>query len=176
LRGVRALEPELGVAERRRPIPWGDRAAGASLGLEHRLTLVSQTPRGFVLHSDVTTSASEAYRPGAVQRLTSVLVRTARRVGEDLVFESSGEALWSAVRDRLHAVLLTLWHEGALAGKDSREAFEVVCDRSIMTQNDIDSGRVICSVSFQPAAPIERITVVLALSGATVSVTSGGLS
>jgi hypothetical protein len=174
LRGVRSLEPELGLAERRRPTPWGERSALARLGLEHRITLVSQTPRGFVLLSDVTTSASESYRAGAVQRLTSVLVRTARRVGEDLVFESSGEALWSAVRDRLQAVLLALWHEGALAGADSREAFEVVCDRSVMTQNDIDSGRVVCSVSFQPAAPIERITVVLSLGGASVSVTSGG--
>ena len=32
-----------------------------------------------------------------------------------------------------------------------------------MTQNDIDAGRVIASVSFQAALPIERITVHLAL-------------
>ena len=42
-----------------------------------------------------------------------------------------------------------------------------------MSQNDIDQGRVIVTVQFQAAMPIERITVVLGLhEGGQVSVVS----
>ena len=35
-----------------------------------------------------------------------------------------------------------------------------------MTQADIDAGRVIATVEFQPAYPVQRITVTLALAEA----------
>jgi phage tail sheath protein FI len=42
-----------------------------------------------------------------------------------------------------------------------------------MTQNDLDAGRVIVEVQFDPAAPVERITVMLALAeGGRVSLVS----
>ena len=52
---------------------------------------------------------------------------------------------------------------GALRGATPEEAFQVRCDRSTMTQNDIDNGRVIVTVIFDPAVPIGRIVVVLAI-------------
>src|SRR5262249_16003297 len=110
---------------------------------------------------------------GAVQRLTSILVRTVGRIGTDVVFEPSGEALWSSLRAQLRAVLLTLWHEGALEGATSAEAFDVRCDASTMTRADIDAGRAVCLVTFQPAVPIERITVVLGLTANSLSITTG---
>jgi len=42
----------------------------------------------------------------------------------------------------------------------------VRCDRSTMTQADLDAGRLVAKISVLPAAAIERITVVLALSSA----------
>jgi len=56
-----------------------------------------------------------------------------------------------------------LWGDGALTGAFSSDAFEVRCDRSTMTQVDLDAGRIIAQVQFTAASPIERITVVLAM-------------
>jgi len=56
--------------------------------------------------------------------------------------------------------------EGGLGGATPDEAFEVRCDRSTMSQNDLDAGRLIARITVLPVAAIERITVVLALTAA----------
>lgn len=145
--------------------------------MAERVSLLGQTPRGFALLSDVTTSLDEGYRPACVNRLVAALVRAARRAGEEVVFKSSGEALWRRMREQMHRLLTGLFQDGALRGATPAEAFQVRCDRSTMSQADLDAGRVIVSVQFQAALPIERITVVLGLhEGGQVSVlsTEGG--
>jgi Bacteriophage tail sheath protein len=91
-------------------------------------------------------------------------VRAARRVGENSVFQPNGEALWARLTDHLNALMSDLLAVGALRGRSPQEAFSVRCDRSTMTQNDLDNGRLVCEISFAPAVPIEQITVVLALN------------
>lgn len=143
--------------------------------LLERVSLFGQTARGLRLLSDVTTSLDESYRPASVNRLVSTIVRAARRLGEESVFEASGERLWLQVRQRMSDLLSGLLAEGALRGSKPAEAFEVRCDRSTMSQNDLDNGRVIAYVQFDAAAPIERITVALAMDeGGQVSLISSG--
>ena len=63
---------------------------------------------------------------------------------------------------------------GALRG-DPRTAFRVRCDRSTMSQNDLDAGRLIAWVQFDAALPIDRIDVVLELEdGGRVSLAGPG--
>ena len=139
-----------------------------------RVSLVGPTPSGLRLLSDVTTSGDASYRQAGVSRLVSTLVRAARRIGEDSTFETSGEALWTRVQDRASTVLRALWDLGALRGATPSEAFDVRCDRSTMSQQDIDQGRVIARIRFEAAAPVEAITVVLALDeGGQVSLDAG---
>jgi phage tail sheath protein FI len=108
-----------------------------------------------------------------VHRLLSSIVRAARRVGEDAVFEASNEALWSGIQNRLEQVLFGLWQSGGLRGERQSDAFSVRCDRSTMTQADLDAGRAIAVVQIAPASPIENITVVLALeAGGITSLTT----
>jgi phage tail sheath protein FI len=92
------------------------------------------------------------------------LLRLARRVGEELTFEASGEALWTRIRERFEDLLTALWQLGALKGASPAQAFDVRCGRDVMTQSDLDAGRVVCVVSFTPAAAIDRIRVHLALA------------
>jgi hypothetical protein len=134
-----------------------------------RVSLLGQTARGMEVLTDVTASETAQYRPGGIHRLISSIVRAARRVGEDAVFEASGEALWAGVRTRIEQVLLSLWNNGGLRGAKSTDAFDVRCDRSTMTQADLDAGRAVATVRVDPAAPIESITVVLALDAAGVT-------
>jgi len=131
--------------------------------LPDRISTLGRSPRGLELLSDTTPALLEAYRPAAVHRLVSLLVRGVRQMGETLVWEPSGEKLWVEIRRRIEAVLETLWEMGALNGGSSAEAYEVRCDRSTTTDNDLENGRLIVTVAFTASAPIERITVTLAM-------------
>jgi uncharacterized protein len=138
--------------------------------LIRRVSLLGPTPSGMQVLSDVTTHAGDAYRQGNINRLVSAIVRAARELGEEIAFAPSGPELWRRVRSSLEALLKRLWRAGALRGRTAREAFEVRCDRSTMTQRDLDDGRVLVDVRFEAAHAIEAIRVVLALSQGTVSV------
>jgi len=81
------------------------------------------------------------------------------------VFENNGELLWRQLRDALAGFLTGIWAQGALAGASAEEAFEVRCDRSTMTQNDLDSGRIVARITFRAAMPIVHLTVLLSLTG-----------
>jgi uncharacterized protein len=131
--------------------------------LIERISLFGPTPNGLQLLSDVTTSLSEPVRPASVHRLIGVILRAAQRLGEALVFETSGPLLWSRLADSLRGLMESLFDAGALRGRSANEAFAVRCDRTTMSQNDIDNGRVIARLEFAPALPIERISVTLTL-------------
>ena len=44
----------------------------------------------------------------------------------------------------------SMWRTGALLGTKPEEAFFVRCDRTTMTQNDLDNGRLICLIGVAP--------------------------
>ena len=132
--------------------------------LVERISLFGRSASQLALLADVAADVDEGYRQAHVNRLMSLLVREARRIGTDAVFEPSGEATWAQVRGQMEALLRALYRIGALNGNSERDAFEVRCDRTTMTQNDIDNGRLICTVSVAPAAAIEQIRVVLSFN------------
>jgi len=67
------------------------------------------------------------------------------------------------LRQRIEGMLEALWVMGALSGNSSTQAFTVRCDRSTMTEADLENGRLIVAVSFTASAPIERLTITLAM-------------
>lgn len=141
--------------------------------LKERVSLFVPTPKGLRLLSDVTTSPSASYRPASVNRLMATIIRTARGLGEEIAFESSGEQLWAKLRYQVNNLLLAFYQIGALGGNSAAEAFLVKCDRTTMSQDDIDNGRVIATIEFTPATAIEQITVILAINeGGQVSLLS----
>lgn len=148
------------------PLVWNNISAKP---LITRLSLFGFTPAGLRLLSDVTAYPGESYLPARVHRLISVLSRAARRLGEQVVFQQNGPVLWARIERALTQLLTRFWRLNALDGDTIQDAFSVRCDSSTMTQNDLDSGRLIAQVTFQAAATIELIRVTLAMetSGAT---------
>jgi hypothetical protein len=142
------------------PLVWGN---NSSKPLVERISLLGPTPGGLALLSDVTAFAGESYRPGRIHRLVAVILRTARTPGEQIVFASNGPALWARVQTSLVQLMTKLWQLNALDGDTISDAFSVRCDRSTMTQNDLDNGRLVALVSFNAASTIEVIRVTLAL-------------
>ncbi|HYP27440.1 MAG TPA: phage tail sheath C-terminal domain-containing protein [Blastocatellia bacterium] len=74
-----------------------------------------------------------------------------------VVFEPNDEALWARVRASVTNFLTTVWRNGALQGTKPDEAFFVKCDRTTMTQDDIDNGRLICLIGIAPVKPAEFV-------------------
>jgi hypothetical protein len=152
------------------PLTWG--ANSPQKPLIERLSLFGFTPSGLALLSDVTAYAGESYRPGRIHRLVAVIRRASRRLGEDVVFQSNGPLLWARVQSSLRQLMTRLWQLNALDGATASQAFSVRCDRSTMTQNDLDNGRLVAEVTFNAASTIELIRVTLALETSGTSAQS----
>jgi len=74
-----------------------------------------------------------------------------------VVFEPNDDTTWSRVRRSVESFLLRVWRDGALMGLTPDEAFFVKCDRTTMTQDDIDNGRLICYIGIAPVKPAEFV-------------------
>ena len=57
-----------------------------------------------------------------------------------------------------------VWRTGALMGTNPQEAFFVKCDRTTMTQDDIDNGGLICVIVQGPTKPAEFVIFRLTLT------------
>ncbi len=172
MRGTFRSAMNLGLVDVHELVPLLDRgtvaapppaalAQGPARSLQERVSMLGPTPGGLRLLSDVTTSPSESWRQAGVNRLLSTLLRASRRAGLDVLFEPSSERTWRALVTRIESILVRLWEVGALRGDSARESFQVRCDRTTMTQDDLDAGRLVAELVFDAAAAIERIHVVL---------------
>ena len=61
------------------------------------------------------------------------------------------------MRSTVEDFLLNLWKDGALLGDKPENAYFVRCDRTTMTQNDIDNGLMICLIVVAPVKPAEFV-------------------
>ena len=73
------------------------------------------------------------------------------------MFENNGPQLWANVRGAVSSFLYNEWRSGNLLGTKPEEAFFVRCDRSTMTQNDLDNGRLICLIGVAVLKPAEFV-------------------
>jgi phage tail sheath protein FI len=74
-----------------------------------------------------------------------------------VVFEPNDEPTWARVRRTVSNFLTNIWRDGALQGSKPEEAFFVKCDRTTMTQTDIDNGKLIMEIGIAPVKPAEFV-------------------
>jgi phage tail sheath protein FI len=74
-----------------------------------------------------------------------------------VVFEPNDEPSGNGVKRVISSFLTQVWRDGALMGRTADQAFFVKCDRTTMTQNDIDNGRLIVQVGIAPVKPAELL-------------------
>jgi uncharacterized protein len=98
-----------------------------------------------------------------VRRLLIFIEASINRGLQWVVFEPNAEPLWARVRRSITNFLTLVWRNGGLEGTKVEEAFFVKCDRTTMTQTDIDSGRLICIVGVAPVKPAEFVIVRIGL-------------
>ncbi len=104
-----------------------------------------------------TISSDPEWKYVNVRRLFIYLEHSIDKATQWAVFEPNNERLWAGLRRSVADFLFVMWRDGALLGSKPEEAFFVRCDRSTMSQNDIDNGRLICLVGVAPVRPAEFV-------------------
>ncbi|MDR7377172.1 phage tail sheath protein FI [Rhodoferax ferrireducens] len=90
-----------------------------------------------------------------IRRLLDYLQASIVRGTAWAVFEPNAEPLWARVRQLVSDFLLQTWRDGALLGSRPEEAFFVRCDRTTMTQAELDAGQLVCLVGVAVLQPAE---------------------
>jgi hypothetical protein len=94
-----------------------------------------------------------------VRRLFIFLEESIDEGTQWVVFEPNDKPLWDRVIQSVSAFLTRVWRDGALQGATPAEAFFVKCDRTTMTQDDIDNGRLIMLIGVAPVKPAEFVII-----------------
>lgn len=115
--------------------------------------------RGIRIWGARSMSSESSWKYINVRRLFIFLETSVDRGTQWSVFEPNYESTWIAIRLSISAFLRTVWHNGALAGVTQDEAFFVRCDRTTMTQDDWDNGRLIVLVGVAPVKPAEFVII-----------------
>lgn len=113
--------------------------------------------RGIRVWGARTISSDPEWKYVNIRRYFLYLEASIDRGTQWAVFEPNGERLWANVRTTVSDFLYNEWVNGALLGGSPKEAFFVRCDRSTMTQNDLDNGRLVCLVGVAPLTPAEFV-------------------
>jgi phage tail sheath protein FI len=140
--------------------PPSNEVVSLAVGLDQNITEASLTvlnaesincirafgPRDFRVWGGRTLSADPEWKYVNVRRLFIYLEASIDKGTQWAAFEPNAEPLWAKIRRTVADFLMSEWRSGSLPGSRPEEAFSVKCDRSTMTQADIDGGRLICVV------------------------------
>jgi phage tail sheath protein FI len=112
---------------------------------------------GNVVWGGRTTSIDPSWKYINVRRLFIFVEQSILQATRWAVFEINDEPLWATLRRSIGDFLTRMWMDGMLQGATKDQAFFVRCDRTTMTQADIDSGRLICVIGIAPVKPAEFV-------------------
>ena len=148
-----------------------DHAAQGVLNREGVNVLRSFEGEGIRLWGARTLSSDPEWKYINIRRYLLFLEHSIDQSTQWAVFEPNGEGLWATVRRSVEDFLDTQWRSGALVGRRPQDGYFVRCDRTTMTQDDIDHGRLVALVGVAPLKPAEFVVFRIgqATSGAAAS-------
>ena len=126
-----------------------------NLNFENVNTIRAFTGRGIMVWGARTLSKDSETKYVNVRRLLIYLEQSIKKGTAWAVFEPNNEATWAKVKATVENFLTLAWRDGMLVGAKQHEAYFVKCDRSIMTQNDIDNGKLIIQIGVAITKPAE---------------------
>lgn len=113
--------------------------------------------RGILVWGARTLSRDPLWKYINVRRLFMYLEESIEEGTQWVASEPNNEELWKRVRANISEFITRTWREGALVGTKTEDAFFVKCDRTSMTLEDIDNGRLICIIGIAPLKPAEFV-------------------
>jgi len=148
--------PILGAASLETNLTETDAATLNSAGIN---TLRIFPNRSILVWGARTISSDPDFKYVNVRRYFNYLEHSIQQGTQWAVFEPNGEQLWANIRNTISDFLYNQWKSGALMGTKPEEAFFVKCDRTTMTQSDLDNGRLVCLVGIAPIRPAEFVII-----------------
>lgn len=139
-----------------RPCPKGDQDVLNPLGI-NCIRDFRGSGRGIRVWGARTMTSDPEWKYVNVRRLFIFVERSIDEGTQWVVFEPNSEPTWARVARTITSFLVRVWRSGALMGTTQDEAFFVKCDRTTMTQDDIDNGRLICYIGIAPVKPAEFV-------------------
>uniref|UniRef100_B0T4K1 Tail sheath protein n=1 Tax=Caulobacter sp. (strain K31) TaxID=366602 RepID=B0T4K1_CAUSK len=76
-----------------------------------------------------------------------------------VVFEPNDATLWAQIRLTVTSFLHPLFQQGAFVGSTPDQAYQVICDASTTTPEDMDNGIVNILILFAPVKPAEFVVI-----------------
>jgi uncharacterized protein len=149
-----ANESILGAMGLQRDVSYGEQEVLNPAGVN---CLRLMPNRGYRVWGARTTSSDPEWKYVNIRRYFLYLEASIDRGMQWAVFEPNGERLWVNVRQTVEDFLYNEWVNGALLGSTPKEAFFVRCDRSTITQNDLDNGRLVCTIGVAAIKPAEFV-------------------
>lgn len=149
-----ANETVTGALRLQREIRFGEQEVLNPLGVNCIRTLPN---RGIRVWGARTTSSDPEWKYVNVRRYFLYLEASIDHSTQWAVFEPNGERLWANIRTTVSDFLYAEWLNGALLGASPKEAFFVNCDRTTMSQNDLDNGRLVCLIGVAALKPAEFV-------------------
>jgi phage tail sheath protein FI len=113
--------------------------------------------RGLRVWGARTVSSNQDWKYINIRRLFQYIEASIEYGTQWVVFEPNNELLWARVRQSVSNFLADTWRTGALMGTKPSEAFYVLCDRTTMSQSDIENGRLIVEIGIAPTFPAEFV-------------------
>ena len=113
--------------------------------------------RGHRVWGGRTLSSDPEWKYVNIRRYFLYLGRSIDKSTQWVVFEPNGERLWANIRGTVEDFLYNEWFNGRLLGESPKQAYFVRCDRSTMTQNDLDNGRLVCEIGVAALTPAEFV-------------------
>jgi len=111
--------------------------------------------RGILVWGARTLSSNPEWKYINVRRLLIYLEKSIQKGTQWVAFEPNNEATWAKVNRSITNFLTQTWQNGALMGTKPEEAFFVKCDRTTMTQSDLDNNKLVALVGVAPIKPAE---------------------
>ena len=125
-------------------------------------TLTGTPETGFLRLGNVVLAASDTFTQADIDNGLLSFEHDENSIDQGtqwVVFEPNADELWARVRRSIGNFLTTVWRNGALEGTTPEQAFFVKCDRTTMTRDDIDNGRLICVIGVAPVKPAEFVII-----------------
>lgn len=121
--------------------------------------LIAKNSYGIVIWGARTQSTEEDFKYVSAVLLDTFIRRSLMTITEFAVFEPNNEYLWLRVDTVVRAFFEDLWNRGGLAGSSSKEAYSVVCDSTVNTEETIADGIMRCNVGYARDNPAEFVVL-----------------
>jgi phage tail sheath protein FI len=104
-------------------------------------------------------AADDDWKYISVRRLALYIEQSLKQGLQWVVFEPNDESLWAQIRLTVNSFLQPLYQQGAFVGSTPSQAYQVICDASTTTPEDMDNGIVNILILFAPVKPAEFVVI-----------------